>query len=112
MEYFNNKKVLVTGGTGLIGQPLCQQLADLGADVTVASLDGEERCPASAAFEKLDLRYLENCMDVCAGKEIVFHLAGVKGSPKMTAERPASFLVPTVQFSFNMMEAARRCGRT
>ena len=44
--------------------------------------------------------------------QIVFHLAGVKGSPKMTAERPASFFVPTLQFSLNMMEAARRSGVT
>ena len=42
------------------------------------------------------------------GKDVVFHLAGVKGSPKMTLERPASFFVPTMQFSLNMMEAARR----
>ena len=28
----------------------------------------------------------------------------------MTAERPASFFVPTLQFSLNMMEAARRSG--
>jgi GDP-L-fucose synthase len=38
----------------------------------------------------------------------VFQLAGVKGSPAMTARRPASFFVPTLQFSINMMEAARR----
>ena len=28
----------------------------------------------------------------------------------MTIKKPASFLVPTVTFTFNMMEAARRCG--
>ena len=28
----------------------------------------------------------------------------------MTMKKPASFLVPTVTFTFNMMEAARRCG--
>jgi GDP-L-fucose synthase len=49
-------------------------------------------------------------MEVCKNQEIVFQLAGVKGSPAMTMKRPASFLVPTVTFSFNMMEAARRSG--
>ena len=42
--------------------------------------------------------------------DIVFNLAGVKGSPAMANERPASFLVPTITFSYNMMEAARREG--
>ena len=41
--------------------------------------------------------------------DVVFHLAGVKGSPLMTQKMPASFFVPTIMFSVNMMEAARRC---
>jgi nucleoside-diphosphate-sugar epimerase len=49
-------------------------------------------------------------MAVAEGCEIVFQLAGVKGSPAMTATRPASFFVPTITFNTNMMEAARRQG--
>ena len=110
MSFFKDKKILVTGGTGMIGQPLCNSLVKNGADVTIASLDDESRKPNGTKHLKLDLRNFENCLDVCNGKEIVFHLAGVKGSPKMTMERPASFMVPTIQFSINMMEAARRVG--
>jgi GDP-L-fucose synthase len=110
MSFFSSKRVLVTGGTGMIGQPLCEMLVNAGAEVTVASLDDTVRVPAGTNFQKLDLRSFENCMAVSSGQDIVFHLAGVKGSPKMTAERPASFFVPTLQFSINMMEAARRNG--
>jgi GDP-L-fucose synthase len=110
MTFYKNKSVLVTGGTGMIGQALCKLLLDNGADVTVASLDNPERAPSDVKFKQADLRSFDNCMEVAAGHEIVFHLAGVKGSPKMTAERPASFFVPTLQFSLNMMEAARRMG--
>jgi GDP-L-fucose synthase len=42
--------------------------------------------------------------------DFVFHLAGIKGSPAMTARKPASFFVPTLSFNTNMMEAARRSG--
>jgi GDP-L-fucose synthase len=108
MVFYNSKKILVTGGTGLIGRPLVEMLINQGAEVTVASLDDPSRCPNGAKFKKLDLRDINNCLEVCQGQEIVFQLAGVKGSPAMTAKRPASFLVPTVTFSFNMMEAARR----
>ena len=110
MNFFKKKKVLVTGGTGLIGRPLVEMLVNQGADVTIVSLDDPSRAPKGVKFVKADLRELANCIEACTGKEIVFQLAGVKGSPKMCAEKPASFLVPTVTFSFNMMEAARRCG--
>ena len=52
------------------------------------------------------MRSLENCLSVTRNQNIVFHLAGVKGSPKMTSQQPASFMVPTLMFSINMMEAA------
>ena len=109
-NFYKGKKVLVTGGTGLIGRPLVDLLAKAGADVTIASLDEPSRAPKGIKFVKVDLRELSSCLEVCKGQEIVFQLAGIKGSPKMCAEKPASFMVPTVMFSFNMMEAARRSG--
>ncbi len=110
MSFYCNKKVLVTGGTGLIGRPLVEKLITEGAQVTVASLDDPSRAPQGCTFIRLDLREFSRCMEICQGQEIVFQLAGVKGSPAMTAKRPASFFVPTLQFSINMMEAARRSG--
>ena len=110
MTFYKGKKVLVTGGTGLIGRPLVDMLVTQGADVTIASLDEPSRAPKGIKFVKVDLREFSSCMEVCKDKEIVFQLAGIKGSPQMCAEKPASFMVPTVMFSFNMMEAARRCG--
>lgn len=105
MSFYRNKKVLVTGGTGLIGRPLVEMLMEQGAYVTIASLDDSP--DYQCTFIKKDLRYLQNCMDVCRGQDIVFQLAGIKGSPVATATKPASFFVPTLQFSLNMMEAAR-----
>ena len=48
MNFYKNKKVLVTGGTGLIGVPLVEMLLNQGADVTVVSLDDSSRCPDGA----------------------------------------------------------------
>lgn len=110
MAFFKNKNILVTGGTGLIGRPLVEMLLEQGAKVTVVSLDDPSRAPKGCTFKQADLRDFNACMDICNNQEIVFQLAGVKGSPAMTAKRPASFFVPTMQFSINMMEAARRTG--
>ena len=110
MSFFANRKVLVTGGTGMIGRALSQKLVDLGANVTVVSLDTPVDMPSEINFQSADLRNFDACSSVCNGQEIVFNLVGVKGSPAMTREMPASFFVPTLSFSVNMMEAARQSG--
>ena len=94
MGFYKGKKVLITGGTGMIGQPLSLMLLQMGAEVITASLDDSSRAPKGAKHLKLDLRDFNNCLSVAKGIDVVFHLAGVKGSPKMTKERPASFMVP------------------
>ncbi|MDO8527214.1 MAG: NAD-dependent epimerase/dehydratase family protein [Deltaproteobacteria bacterium] len=106
---FTNQKVLVTGGTGLIGRPLVKLLIEQGADVRIASLDDPSRAHPKAEFCRVNLMNFNNCLEVCNGIDTVFNLVGIKGSPAMTAKKPASFFVPTITFSVNMMEAARQC---
>ena len=108
--FFKDKRVLVTGGTGLVGTPLVASLVQAGAKVRIASLDDPTRAHPAAEFHRVNLMKIENCLQVCQGMEIVFHVAGIKGSPAMTAKKPASFFVPTVLFNTNMMEAARQAG--
>jgi GDP-L-fucose synthase len=109
-NFYKDKNILVTGGTGLIGRPLVEMLIEAGARVMIASLDDPSRAHPEAEFSRLDLTDIKNCLRACRGMDYVFHLAGIKGSPKMTKERPASFFVPTILFNTNMMEAARRSG--
>ncbi len=105
---FKNQKVLVTGGTGMIGRKLVDLLLERGANVFVASLDEGVGLSQKVVHKKVDLTSFEQCLEVCSGMDYVFNLIGVKGSPKMCKEQPASFMVPMLQFNTNMMEAARR----
>ena len=107
MNTFKDKKVLVAGGTGLIGIPLVELLVEQGAQVTIASLDHASRAHPEAEFISIDLKTIENCLSVCDGMDFVFNLLGVKGSPAATAAKPASFFVPTILMATNLMEAAR-----
>jgi GDP-L-fucose synthase len=107
---YQGKKILVTGGTGLIGRPLVEMLIEQGAQVRIASLDDPSRAHPAAQFMQTNLMYLDNCLKAVDGMDYVFHLAGIKGSPAMTAKKPASFFVPTISFNTNMMEAARQAG--
>ena len=108
MSLFSKKKVLVTGGTGLIGRQLVELLLEAGAKVRIASLDDPSRAHPKAEFVRANLMEFSNCLKVCEEMDYVFNLAGVKGSPAMTAKKPASFFVPTITFNTNMMEAARQ----
>jgi GDP-L-fucose synthase len=107
---FKGKKVLVAGGTGLIGRPLVDMLIERGARVRIVSLDDPSRAHPDAEFRQADLLLFKNCLEACDGMEYVFNLLGVKGSPAMAATRPASYFVPTLTLDTNLMEAARQCG--
>jgi len=107
---FKDKRVLVAGGTGLIGRPLVRMLVERGAHVRVVSLDDQDGLPPGVEFRKANLLDFRNCLEACDGVGVVFNLLGVKGSPAVTVSRPASFFVPTLMLDTNLMEAARQRG--
>ena len=107
MKFYKNKKILITGGTGLIGIQLTNILLNFGAKVTVVSLEKNPELPKRVKFFKTDLRILDNCLKVTKRQDFVFHLAGIKGSPKLTMTRPYSFMTPMILFNTNMLEACR-----
>ena len=43
LKFFNNKKIVVTGGTGLIGAKICNYLSNTQSDVISVSIDSQER---------------------------------------------------------------------
>ncbi len=90
-----NKNILVTGGKGMIGRSLIKLLEQSKSNyITIADLP------------EYDLRDRKTCQLLCKDKDIIFHLAGIKGSPIKCMESPASFSVPMIQFNANIVEAA------
>ncbi len=107
MGFYEGKKVLVAGGTGLIGRPLVEMLILEGAKVRIASLDDPERAHKEAEFRRVDLTNYDNCLSVCKDMEYVFNLLCIKGNPKICKEKPASMFVPMLLFNTNLMRAAK-----
>lgn len=103
---FNKQKILITGGSGMIGRSLVKLLSKYDCEITIADLTKPIGLPSNIKHEQVDLRFFDNCLDICKGKDYVFHLAGVKGSPKMCLEQPVDFMVPMLQFNTNMAQAA------
>ena len=108
---FKGKRVLVVGGTGLIGSPLSKMLLEEeGAVVRIVSKDDASRAHPKAEFKKLDLLEPKNCLEACKDMEYVFSLFGVKGSPKMTTQRPATFFDNTILVSMQLLKAVHLTG--
>tara|TARA_B100001057_G_scaffold472930_1_gene536764 strand:+ start:14929 stop:15912 length:984 start_codon:yes stop_codon:yes gene_type:complete len=106
-NFYKNKKILVTGGSGMIGSSLVKKLVKLGAKVTVVSLELNRSLPKNIIFKKVDLRNLQNCIKVTKKIDYVFHLAGIKGSPLMAKKLPYKFMSPMIMFNTNIIEAAK-----
>ena len=100
---FEGKKVLVTGSNGLIGKELVRQL--MAREASVYEFDISKN-------DLLDVTDLEMCRQVIEDyrPEYIFHLFGIKGSPKRTNEKPVDFMAPMLQGDTNMILAAQEYG--
>ena len=77
------KKILVTGGTGMIGREVVNILCNHDADVTIISLD-DIKINDKANHIKGDLTSFELCKKYTKDMDFVFHIAGIKGSIEVT----------------------------
>ena len=106
---FLNKKILIAGGTGMVGQQLVQLLIDLGAQVYVASMDHKSLVNKKVIkFYQKDLMHLDNCLNVTKNKDIVFNLLGVTGSPQTNIEKPGSFMMSNLYCAINILYASQK----
>lgn len=107
LSSFDGSEVLITGGTGLIGRQVVDILVEAGANVTIVSLD-KNTVNNKAKHLVADLTDFKTCLEITEGMDYVFHVAGIKGSLKVTLEKPASSFIPILMMNTNLLEAARR----
>src|SRR3989338_4025017 len=50
------KRMLIIGGTGIIGRPLAHKAREAGYDLSVIAMEGKERLPQGTSYYELDRR--------------------------------------------------------
>ena len=115
INFWKDKKVLITGGAGFIGSNLAERLVSLDAKVLVVdnlergSLDHLRPFFDKLEFRQQDLKNISVCQDACRGIDIVFHLASKVGSMSYYLTRPAEVLSQTLLMDANVLQAAIEC---
>lgn len=110
----NNKKILITGASGMIGQYLVRKCMKRGYLVRATDIRVDEiyenvcdEHKKQFDFVQADLRNFSECKEVVKDIDVVFHVAGVKGSTLRASRQPNDYFTPMLQFNTNMAEAAR-----
>jgi len=96
MNFYKNKRVFVSGGTGFIGSHLVAALRKTGAKVTAPSR------------QEADLSQADAVKRAIAGHDLVFHLAAAVGGIHYNQAHPAGLLYQNLLPTLNVLEAARK----
>jgi len=116
-DFWQKRKVLITGGCGYLGRELVKNLISLGSFITVIDKTKKENCPIANQFPEVDLiseelNQINVVFDILKSKNIqtVIHLAAQSGVPGSQANPVAAFQA-NVQTTWSLLEACRLYGK-
>ena len=111
----NNKKILITGGTGFIGSHLTELCVKRGYKVYAFDRYNPEynlNCLNNSKYKKDinfifgDIRDYDSVFKASKGKDIILHLAALVGIP-YSYYSPLAYLKTNVEGTYNILEASK-----
>ena len=122
LNYWRNKKVLLTGADGFVGSHLAEKLLDLGAKLTIVVRATSNNGTSAYNFQNLNHGYISKCKKIIccdiSSTDIIRHI--VKDKPNIIFHLAANAYVPysfehplevneaNVIGTLNILEAARQ----
>lgn len=101
MDFWKDKKILLTGGKGFLGSVIYKKLVKRGVKEENIRIPGRKDC---------DLRIFENCAKSVKDMDIVIHLAASVGGIGFNKKYPATLFYDNAIMGIQLIEAARRDG--
>lgn len=114
--YWKSKKVLVTGGCGMVGSYVTELLVQAGAEVRVAdnlfrgSKDFIASVLDSVEFLQRDLIDLDTCREVCQGQEVVMNLVAKVTGIEYNRTHQREMFETNLLLQRNVIHAAAEAG--
>jgi len=100
-NFFEDKKILLTGGNGFLGQWVLKELLKKGV------LQKNIEIPSSKTS---NLLLIENIKKMVKGKDIVIHLAALVGGIGFNRENPGRMVYENLVMGTHLIEEARKAG--
>lgn len=109
-DFFKNKNVVVTGGSGFIGSHFLNELVKRGANVKTHTFKSPLQVESTGieVIENIDLTKLDDCIKLIEGAEYVIHCGGAVAHPSTV---PTDVQISLAQLNLigNVLEA---CAKT
>jgi len=107
---YQDKTIVVTGGSGMIGTHMIKELLKRGADVRTHTHENPLKIDDDRIeiLNNIDLTNIDDCIELIDGADYVIHLAGMIANPKYV---PTDFQITLNQITCltNVIDACQRC---
>jgi len=108
--YWKNKKILVTGGAGVIGKELVNKMIELGANILCLDIVPKPKELSNMVeYRRVDLSNVKSELIKEFNPKVIFHLAATFERTEETPEFWEDNFRNNIILSHNIIDAAKKC---